>query len=188
MHENSVSAIGFTRREVWADFQDFWSNLTYFCKNCREFGKYNVLAMTCVGYDMANNLTRSSLTPKVLSENQWQLHWLSVENGSTHFQPVMQLYLRVKKIKNTRGIGTVLLLGAWNFTIRSLNRNTFLYVGNLYWWNAPYYAFDFAPTVGRWWPNVKGLRRWEFLSLAVAGTNEPEKVLKLDQQWPGIFG
>ena len=25
--------------------------------------------------------TRSSLTPKVLSENQWQLHWLSVETG-----------------------------------------------------------------------------------------------------------
>ena len=26
--------------------------------------------------------TRSSLTPKVLSENRWHLHWLSVENGT----------------------------------------------------------------------------------------------------------
>ena len=34
-----LAAIGFTRREVWADFQDFWSNLTYFCKNHSEFGK-----------------------------------------------------------------------------------------------------------------------------------------------------
>ena len=50
--------------------------------------------------------TRSSLTPKVLSENQWQLHWLSVENEFTHFQQVMQLYLRVKK--KPRGIGTVI--------------------------------------------------------------------------------
>ena len=54
--------------------------------------------------------TRSSLTPKVLSENQWQLHWLSVETDSTHFQQAMQLYRQVrKKKKNTRGIGTVLL-------------------------------------------------------------------------------
>ena len=59
--------------------------------------------------------TRSSLTPKVLSENQWQLHWLSVETESTHFQLAMQLYCRVrKKKKNTRGIGTVLLIEAVN--------------------------------------------------------------------------
>ena len=54
--------------------------------------------------------TRSSLTPKVLSENQWQLHWLtfcSMETESTHFQQAMQLYCHVRK-KNTRGIGTVL--------------------------------------------------------------------------------
>ena len=38
-------------------------------------------------------------------------------------------------------------------------------VGNLYWWVTHYHASDYAPTVGRWWPNVKGLRRWEFLSL-----------------------
>ena len=43
--------------------------------------------------------TRSSLTPKVLSENQWQLHWLSVETESTHFQQAMQLYCRVRKKK-----------------------------------------------------------------------------------------
>ena len=57
--------------------------------------------------------TRSSMIPKVLSENQWQLHWLSVENESTHFQQAMQLYCRVrkkkKKKKNTRSIGTVLV-------------------------------------------------------------------------------
>ena len=29
------------------------------------------------------------------------------------------------------------------------------------------HASDSAPTVGRWWPNVKGLRRWEFLSLVI---------------------
>ena len=52
--------------------------------------------------------TRSSLTPKVVSENQWQLHWLSVETESTHFQQAMQLYRRVRKKKYTRGIGTVL--------------------------------------------------------------------------------
>ena len=48
--------------------------------------------------------TRSSLTPKVLSENQWKLHWLSVETEFTHFQQAMQLYRRVrkKKKKNTR--------------------------------------------------------------------------------------
>ena len=40
-----LAAIGFTRREVWADFQDFWSNLIYFCKNHSEFVKYSVLAM-----------------------------------------------------------------------------------------------------------------------------------------------
>ena len=53
--------------------------------------------------------TRSSLTPKVLPENQWQLHWLSVETESTHFQQAMQLYCRVrKKKKNTRSTGNVL--------------------------------------------------------------------------------
>ena len=51
--------------------------------------------------------TRSSLTPKVLSENQWQLHWLSVEKEFTHFQQVMQLYRRMRK--KIRGIGTVLM-------------------------------------------------------------------------------
>ena len=35
-----VHGTRFTRREVWADFQDFWSNLTYFCKNHGEFGKW----------------------------------------------------------------------------------------------------------------------------------------------------
>ena len=35
-------------------------------------------------------------------------------------------------------------------------------VGNLYWWVTHYHASDSAPTVGRWWPNVKWLRRWEF--------------------------
>ena len=52
--------------------------------------------------------TRSSLTPKVLSENQWQLHWLSMETEFTHFHQAMQLYRRVRKKKNTRGKGTVL--------------------------------------------------------------------------------
>ena len=75
-----LAALGFTRREVWADFQDFWSNLTYFCKNHGEFVKYNVLEM-CRVNDMANN----SLTPKVLPENQWQLHWLSVEKEFNTF-------------------------------------------------------------------------------------------------------
>ena len=51
--------------------------------------------------------TRSSLTPKVLSENQWQLYWLSVENEFTHFQQVMQLYRRVRKKQKKRRIGTV---------------------------------------------------------------------------------
>ena len=46
--------------------------------------------------------TRSSLTPKVLSENQWQLHWLSVETESTHFQQAMQLYCRVRKKKKKK--------------------------------------------------------------------------------------
>ena len=54
---------------------------------------------------------RSSLTPKVLSENQWQLHWLCVEKESTHFQQGMSLYCRVRKKPTnqpTRSIGTVL--------------------------------------------------------------------------------
>ena len=46
--------------------------------------------------------TRSSLTSKVLSENQWHLHWLRVEKEFTHFQQVMQLYRRVRKKKKTR--------------------------------------------------------------------------------------
>ena len=52
-----LAAIGFTRHEVWADF---WSHLTYFCKNHGEFGKYNVLAM-CRVNNMANKI---SLDPK----------------------------------------------------------------------------------------------------------------------------
>ena len=61
--------------------------------------------------------TRYSLTPKVLSENQWQLYWLSMENEFAHFQQVMQLYLREKKKKKKRGtcIGTVLV---WPRSIR----------------------------------------------------------------------
>ena len=56
------------------------------------------------------------------------------------------------------------VLGASNFAVRPLNRNTFLR-GESVLMGRPYYAYDFAPTVGRWWPNVKGLRRWEFLSV-----------------------
>ena len=55
-----LAAIGFTRREVWADFRDFWSNLIYFCKNHSEFGKYSVLSM-CRVNDMANKI---KLDPK----------------------------------------------------------------------------------------------------------------------------
>ena len=60
----------------------------------------------CWVNDMANKTYICSLTQKVLSENQWQLHWLSVEKEFTHFQQVMQLYRRVRK-KN-RCIGTVI--------------------------------------------------------------------------------
>ena len=56
-------------------------------------------------------------------------------------------------------VSILTVFGTWNFAVRPLNRNTFLYVGNLYWRIAPHYASDFAPTVGRW-PNVKGLRQW----------------------------
>ena len=44
-------------------------------------------------------------------------------------------------------------------------------VGNLYWWVTHDHASEYAPTIGRWWPNVKGLRRWEFLSLVLPYLN-----------------
>ena len=74
---------------------------------------------------------------------------------------------------------------------------TLFYVGNLYWWVAPYYAYDFAPTVGRWWPNVKELRRWEFLSLLVTLRglacsspidNIPQGHSNRPIKWCGVFG
>ena len=57
------------------------------------------------------------------------------------------------------------VFGACDFAVGPLYRSTFFYVGNLYWWVTHDHASEYAPTVGRWWPNVKGLRRWEFLSL-----------------------
>ena len=38
-----LAAIGFTRREIWVDFQDFWSNFLKIM--CSEFGKNSVLAI-----------------------------------------------------------------------------------------------------------------------------------------------
>ena len=52
------------------------------------------------------------------------------------------------------------VLSRWGHYIGAI-----FYVGNLYWWVTHYPVTEYAPTVGRWWPNVKGLRRWEFLSL-----------------------
>ena len=64
-------------------------------------------------------------------------------------------------------VSVLCVFGACNFAIQPLHRSTFLYVGNLYWRVTHYHAAEYAPTVGRWWPNVKGLRRWEFLSLVL---------------------
>ena len=57
------------------------------------------------------------------------------------------------------------VFGACDFAVGPLYCSTFFYVGNLYWWVTHDHASEYAPIVGRWWPNVKGLRRWEFLSL-----------------------
>ena len=63
--------------------------------------------------------TRSSLTPKVLSENQWQLHWLCVETGFTHFQQGE----KEKKKKKNHGIGTVLLCNSPKLDLRKEDSN-----------------------------------------------------------------
>ena len=44
--------------------------------------------------------TRSSFTPKVLSENQWQLHWLTVELSNLH----IYLFGKVKSIGRRAGL------------------------------------------------------------------------------------
>ena len=66
-------------------------NTLPFLANCKTRSQFwHLKNMADRGYGL-------SLTLKVLSENQWQLHWLSVETESTHFQQAMQLYCRVRK-------------------------------------------------------------------------------------------
>ena len=64
------------------------------------------------------------------------------------------------------GVSSGCFGGLWFRSLAAVPQH-FFYVGSLYWWVTHYHASDSAPTVGRWWPNVKGLvlRRWEFLSL-----------------------
>ena len=99
------------------------------------------------------------------TENLWWNFWLvrihcsSVTSRGTVLRSSAVTIGTSAKRCSGKMVSFLGVLGACDFTVWPVVRSTFFYVGNLYWWVTHYHASDSAPTIGRWWPNVKGLRR-----------------------------